>query len=104
MLLLTFLALTFPAGLDEKANPLDTPEHIKPEWYFFWAFRWLKLMTDQAAVITQGIFVGLIVCWPLIDGWIRKRNPNSEISMAFGAAGMSLLIIFTIWEAFYLLH
>lgn len=39
MFLLTCLALIFPAGLGERADQLETPEHIKPEWYFFWAFR-----------------------------------------------------------------
>ena len=58
MFLLTFLAIVFPAGMGEKANPLVTPEHIKPEWYFFWAFRWLKLMSDRAAILTQGLFIG----------------------------------------------
>ena len=57
MFLLTCLALIFPAGLSEKANPLETPEHIKPEWYFLWAFRWLKLMTERTAIVTQGIFL-----------------------------------------------
>ena len=104
MFLLTILALVFPAGLDAKADPLETPEHIKPEWYFFWAFRWLKLMSDQAAVITQGLFIGLIICWPLIDQQIRKRRPGSEASVAFGVAGMALLLILTVWEAFYLMH
>ncbi len=104
MFLLTCLALIFPAGLDDKADPLTTPAHIKPEWYFFWAFRWLKLMSDSAAVITQGIFVGTIIAWPFIDSWIRKRNPNSEASIAWGAAGVTLLLVLTIWEAFYLMH
>ena len=104
MFLLTTLALIFPAGLEDKADPLTTPAHIKPEWYFFWAFRWLKLMSDRAAVITQGLFVGIIMIWPFIDGWIRKRRPDSEVSIAFGAAGMTLLLVLTIWEALYLLH
>ncbi len=103
MFLLAVLTLIFPVGLGDKADPLQTPEHIKPEWYFFWAFRWLKLMTDQMAIITQGLFIGTIIGWPLIDGWIRKRWPGSEASMAFGAAGMALLLILTVWEAFYLL-
>ena len=104
MFVLTFLAVVFPAGLEDKANPLVTPEHIKPEWYFFWAFRWLKLMSDQAAVVTQGLFVTVIVAWPFIDSWIRKRKPESEASIAWGAAGMTLLIVLTVWEAFYLMH
>ena len=104
MFLLTCLALIFPAGLDAKANPLVTPQHIKPEWYFFWAFRWLKLMPDRAAVVTQGLFVGIIVAWPFIDSWIRKRDPDSEASMAWGAAGVTLLLVLTIWESLYLMH
>ena len=31
---LVTLAALFPAGLEDKANPLLTPEHVKPEWYF----------------------------------------------------------------------
>ena len=104
MFLLTVLALIFPAGLGAKADPLNTPEHIKPEWYFFWAFRWLKLMSDQTAVITQGLFVGTIIAWPLIDGWIRRRRPGSELSLWFGTAGVLLLLSLTVWEALYLLQ
>jgi quinol-cytochrome oxidoreductase complex cytochrome b subunit len=103
MFLLTFLAIVFPAGLGEKADPLTTPEHIKPEWYFFWAFRWLKLMPDRAAVITQGLFVGAIFAWPFIDQWIRRKRPGSEMSVYIGAGVVSFLLILTVWEAVYLL-
>jgi hypothetical protein len=61
-------------------------------------------MSDRAAVITQGIFVAIIMAWPFIDSWIRKRRPDSEASIAFGAVGMTFLLVFTIWEAMYLLH
>ena len=40
---LSCFAVIFPAGLGEEADPLTTPSHIKPEWYFFFTFRWLKL-------------------------------------------------------------
>lgn len=104
MFLLTFLAIVFPAGMGPKADPLNTPEHIKPEWYFFWAFRWLKLMSDRLAVFTQGIFVGLIFFWPLIDARIRKKRPGSEFSVWAGGAVVILLLGLTVWEALYLLH
>jgi quinol-cytochrome oxidoreductase complex cytochrome b subunit len=104
MFILTFLAIVFPAGMGPRADPLTTPEHIKPEWYFFWAFRWLKLMSDRAAVLTQGIFVGLIVAWPFIDSMIRKRRPNSEASVWIGAGMVVFLLALTVWEAMALLH
>lgn len=104
MFFLTFLAIVFPAGLGPKADPLVTPEHIKPEWYFFWAFRWLKLMPEQAAVATQGLFIALIFFWPLIDARIRKRRPESEASIWIGAGAVIFLLTLTVWEALYLLH
>lgn len=104
MFLLTILAIAFPAHMGPRADPLVTPEHIKPEWYFFWAFRWLKLMSDRMAVITQGIFIGLIFAWPLIDSRIRKKWPNSEASIWIGAGAVAFLLVLTVWEAMYLLH
>ncbi len=104
MFFLSFMAIVFPAGLGPKADPLITPEHIKPEWYFFWAFRWLKLMSDRAAIITQGLLIGLMFAWPLIDARIRQKRPNSEISIWVGVGVVSFLLILTVWEAIYLMH
>ncbi len=104
MFLLTFLAIVFPVGMGPKANPLITPEHIKPEWYFFWAFRWLKLMPDRAAVITQGLFLSMILAWPFIDALIRNKRSESETSVWIGAFVVTFLLILTAWEAIYLLH
>ncbi len=99
MFLLTCLALIFPAGLDARANPLETPEHIAPEWYFFWAYRWLKLMPNQVAVVTQGLFLAVVACWPFADSWIRRHRPGSEASVAVGAAAVLSLLALTAWEA-----
>ena len=104
MFLLSFLAIVFPVGMGPKADPLVTPEHIKPEWYFFWAFRWLKLVPDRLAVITQGLFLGILVAWPLFDGWIRRKRPDSEASVWVGACVVGILLTFTVWEAVALFH
>ncbi len=103
MFLTTCLALIFPVGMGEPADPLVTPEHIKPEWYFFWAFRWLKLMSDTDAVVTQGLFILFVMAWPFIDGWIRRRWKASEISVFIGVIVILYLLGLTVWEAMYLM-
>lgn len=96
---LTCLALIFPTGLEERANPLQTPAHIKPEWYFYWAFRWLKLLGLTASVLTLGAAAFLALCWPFIDARIRRLRPRSEASVWIGALAVLGLIALTLWEA-----
>ena len=98
MIILTVLACIFPAGLAEKANPLVTPEHIKPEWYFLFTFRWLKLTGLTFAVLSIGFFAFLAMVWPWIDGFWRKRHPKSEASTWIGVMAVLTLIGMTLWE------
>ena len=97
--LLTCLTVIFPTGLAEKANPLVTPAHIKPEWYFFWTFRWLKLTGLTWAVLSVGFVGFLTLIWPFIDAAIRRRRPGSELSVWIGTAAVCALVVLTIWEA-----
>ena len=61
-------------------------------------------MSDRTAVITQDIFISLIVFWPLIDARVREKRPNSEASVWIGAGAVGFLLFLTVWEAMYLLH
>ncbi len=97
--LLTCLAVIFPTELAEKANPLVTPAHIKPEWYFFWTFRWLKLTGLTFAVLSVGFVGFLALIWPFIDSAIRRRKPGSELSVWLGIAAVGILTVLTLWEA-----
>jgi quinol-cytochrome oxidoreductase complex cytochrome b subunit len=97
--LLTCLAVIFPTGLEEKANPLVTPAHIKPEWYFFWTFRWLKLTGLTFAVLSVGFVGFLALIWPFIDAVIRRRRPQSELSVWVGVGAVCVLTVLTLWEA-----
>jgi quinol-cytochrome oxidoreductase complex cytochrome b subunit len=98
--LLTILALAAPAHLGEPANPLVTPEHIKPEWYFYATFRWLKLTSFTIGVVGTMIFVMLFIFWPFIDRWLLRRFPAQEVSFWAGVFGFAIFMIFTLWEAF----
>jgi len=102
MFILSILAMVFPAGLEDKANPLVTPAHIKPEWYFYFTFRWLKLTSLTFAVLSLGLFGFILALWPFVDARIRKVRPNSEISIIIGAIVVVVLLVFTVWEAIVL--
>lgn len=99
MIVLSAIATIFPATMGPKANPLQTPEVIKPEWYFYVAFRWLKLFSATVAVLTSGLIVLSMILWPWIDAWLRRVTRCEEISTYIGIVAVFLLVGFTAWEA-----
>ncbi len=99
MILLSVLATVLPAAMGPRADPLTTPESIKPEWFFYVTFRWLKLFSGTAAVLSMGFIVFLMFVWPFIDGWIRKFTPFKEASVWIGIAAVLVIIGLTVWEA-----
>jgi quinol-cytochrome oxidoreductase complex cytochrome b subunit len=99
MVLLSALATIFPATMGSPADPLQTPEVIKPEWFFYVAFRWLKLFGGTVAVLSMGFIVFTMFAWPFIDGWIRKKTKYQEASVWIGIVGALAVIALTVWEA-----
>jgi len=98
MVLLTTLAIVFPAEMGPKADPLTTPEVIKPEWFFYVTFRWLKLFPETVAVLSMGFIVFVMILWPLIDSRIRRRWPGSEFSVWMGILAALAITALTLWE------
>lgn len=98
-ILLVTLATILPVHMGPPADPLTTPEVIKPEWFFYVAFRWLKLFSGTIAVLTMGLAVFLMFVWPFIDARIRRRRPGSELSVWIGVLGALVIIGLTVWEA-----
>lgn len=69
---LTFIALFAPNILGDAenfipANPLVTPIHIKPEWYFLWAYAILRSIPNKLGGVVA-IFAAILVLFllPLI--------------------------------------
>ena len=99
MIILCALSTILPATMGPKANPLVTPEEIKPEWYFYVSFRWLKLFSLSFAVISTGFIVAAMFLWPWIDKVLRRITGMEEISVYVGIVATFLLIGLTVWEA-----
>ncbi|MGE3803731.1 MAG: cytochrome bc complex cytochrome b subunit [Gemmataceae bacterium] len=99
MIVLSALACIFPATMGPRADPLSTPEHIKPEWFFYVAFRWLKLFPGTVAILSMGFLLFVMFCWPFVDTLIRQRRPGSEASVYVGIVVVLFIISLTVWEA-----
>lgn len=99
MVLLSALASIFPATMGPPADPNVTPDVIKPEWFFYVAFRWLKLFTGTAATLSMGFIVLIMFTWPFIDEQIRRRTRFQEASVWIGIAGVLAIVGLTVWEA-----
>lgn len=66
---LTFVALFFPNILGDAenfipANPLVTPIHIKPEWYFLWAYAILRSIPNKLGGVIA-IFAAILILFTL---------------------------------------
>lgn len=99
MVVLSAVATIFPATMGPRADPLTTPEVIKPEWFFYVAFRWLKLFSGTTAVLSMGFIVFCMFTWPFIDAAIRERTRFKEASVWIGIAGVLAIVGMTVWEA-----
>ena len=100
MYLLTIVALILPAGLGEQADPSRTPPHIKPEWYFYFNFRVLKLTSLKLSVVLTMVFGAVAFLWPFIEEQLSKRlKISKELSVPLGVLAFLTFLILTVWES-----
>jgi quinol-cytochrome oxidoreductase complex cytochrome b subunit len=99
MLILSVLASLVPVEMGARANPLVTPEVIKPEWFFYFSFRWLKLFSGTLAVLSMGFLVLIAVAWPWIDARLRRHFRFQELSVFVGILVALTIMGLTLWEA-----
>ena len=77
---LIIVALFIPNVLGDPenfipANPLVTPVHIKPEWYFLWAYAILRSIPNKLGGVVA-MFSALLILFlvPLINLQMRRGN------------------------------
>ena len=99
MIVLSALSTILPAMMGPRADALTTPEVIKPEWFFYVSFRWLKLFSLSFAVLSTGFILAAMFLWPWIDATLRRLTGWKDISVYIGIVATFLLVGLTVWEA-----
>lgn len=88
VVLIGLVGLFFPVGLDEPADPLNTPAHVKPEWYFLALYQLLKYISKTAGAVLPVLAVIFLTIWPFID-----RKPDQSIK---NYRRRAILVVFTV--------
>ena len=53
VLIIGLIGMVNPVGTGEPADPLDTPLHVKPEWYFLALYQILKKIPPMGLQLLQ---------------------------------------------------
>lgn len=104
VVLFGFLGMLFPVGLQAPADPLNTPLHVKPEWYFLALYQILKFIPptilgingSMFAVVTILLAVLAVILWPFLD---KKEDSikATRIRLILTVIGVIVAIAMTIW-------
>ncbi|MGH7149907.1 MAG: cytochrome b [Planctomycetota bacterium] len=94
--LLFLLAILAPAGLGPRADPLETPPGVRPEWYFLPVYQLQKYM-PRSLLGVEGNTLGFLASIPpillLLALPFLDRGPARRPSRRKGAMGLGLLFL-----------
>ncbi len=105
--LLITLATVFPPGLENMADPFDTPEHIKPEWYFLAAYQILKIAEELSfigawapkliGIMAQGLLIAMLFLIPYMDKNPERSPKKRGFAIAIGLLAIAATAALTVW-------
>jgi quinol-cytochrome oxidoreductase complex cytochrome b subunit len=100
ILVAVILALVFPVGLEDPADPTDNLYIPKPEWYFMSLYQLLKYFPGKleiiaTAIIPSGGIIALLLL-PFIDKNTEKRPTKRPVAMAVMFLAVGAIIFWTV--------
>jgi len=91
-------------GLEDPADPLNTPLHVKPEWYFLFLYQLLKVVPPYIWQIEGRMFITVMVILALLAFMLlpfldRKEDTKRAwwIRGILSALAILIIIALTIW-------
>jgi ubiquinol-cytochrome c reductase cytochrome b subunit len=103
---LVVLATVLPTGLEEKADPFSTPQHIKPEWYFLWIYQFIKVppfiigpgvLAELAGIFIPAIGILLLILLPFLDRKPERRPGKRRVALTITVAILLVFVALSIW-------
>lgn len=77
------------------ANPLVTPLHIKPEWYFLWAYAILRSIPNKLGGVIA-LFIGILILFIL-------PITNTQINLRIAFYPINQILFWTLLSSFLVL-
>jgi ubiquinol-cytochrome c reductase cytochrome b subunit len=90
------IGLFAPVGLGVPADPMDTPAHVKPEWYFLAFYQILKYIPISTGIWIMIVGIIGLILLPFIDRKPDKSTKAYKIRFILVAISLILAIAFSI--------
>lgn len=92
------LSVLSPWEIGAPADPLTTPEGIKPEWYFLPTYQLLKYFSGPLGkplgILVSGVPFLLLLVWPFLERGPGRRPSRRKWAVAIGVAAIVLAVGF----------
>jgi ubiquinol-cytochrome c reductase cytochrome b subunit len=94
-------ALFIPADANTPADPFNTPDHIRPEWYFLAPYEMLKLIPNRfLGIALQLALVVVFILWPFIDRSQKHNILKRPLLLGLFLVTIVIWAGITLWGAY----
>lgn len=97
IIMIGVIGIFAPVGLGAPADPMDTPVHIKPEWYFLFLYQLLRFIPETIGATAPVVGLLLIALLPFLDRNEDQSTRTVRIRFWIAVAAVLLFIGLTIW-------
>ncbi len=92
------LVIFIPVEHQEPADPFNTPDHIKPEWYFLASYQLLKLIPlALIGILIQIVFFVFLFLVPFIEKSPHRSIKKRQLPLFIALLVLVMFIILTLW-------
>ena len=97
VIIIGVIGLFAPVGLGAPADPMDTPEHVKPEWYFLSLYQLLRYIPETIGASLPVVVILILLIWPFLDNKPDTSKKIVRTRFWISVIGMIILVALTIW-------